>query len=175
MLTDNIALAFVIIFALRIADVSLGTLRTVYIMQGRKLLASVIGFVEVLIWIFAISQVIGAINDWVLMVAYAGGFAAGTWVGLWLESRFAIGFAQVRIISRDKGEEIAEHLWQEDFGATVVKGHGRAGQIDLVFSIMPRRLLSRCLEIANAIDGHSFTSVTDSRYLFRGYVGHRRK
>jgi len=171
MLPDNLFLAFVMVFGLRVTDVSLGTLRTVYILQGRRIRASVIGFFEVLIWIFVISQVVAAISSWVLMIAYAGGFATGTWVGLWLEKRFAIGYSQLRIISRDHGEDIAEALWAENFGATVVQGHGRDGEIALIFSILPRRFINRCVTIASEIDDDCFVSVSDSRYLFRGYLG----
>lgn len=171
MLPDNLILAFIAVFGLRVVDVSLATLRTVYILQGRRIRASVIGFFEVLIWIFVISQVVAAISSWILMVAYAGGFATGTYVGLWLESRFAIGYSQLRIISRDHGEEIATALWAENFGATVVRGHGRYGAIDLIFSILPRRFITRCVALASEIDDDCFVSVSDSRYLFRGYLG----
>jgi len=171
MLPDNTFLAFVLVFLLRVTDVSLGTMRTVYILQGRRLRAAIIGFFEVLIWIFVVSQVVSAISDWILMVGYAGGFATGTWTGLWLENRFAIGFAQLRIISRNQGEQIASALWEEKFGASIVHGHGRDGEIDLIFSIVPRRYINRCVEIANAIDRECFVSISDSRYLFRGYMG----
>ena len=175
MLPDNIVLGCLVVFALRVADVSLGTLRTVYILQGRRLLAACIGFFEVLIWIFVVSSVVGAITDWVLMVAYALGFATGTWVGLSLERRFAIGFTQLRVISDDNGENIAQALWEEDFGATVVKGHGKNGAVDLVFSIVPRRWLKRCVYLATQADSDCFISVSDSRYLFRGYMGQGKK
>jgi uncharacterized protein YebE (UPF0316 family) len=171
MLPENIYLAFILVFLLRVTDVSLGTLRTVYILQGRRLRAAAIGFFEVLIWIFVVSQVVASISNWVLMVGYAGGFATGTWTGLWLENRFALGFAQLRIISRDLGERIASGLWDENFGATVVHGHGRDGEIDLLFSIVPRRYINKCVEIASGIDAECFVSISDSRYLFRGYMG----
>jgi uncharacterized protein YebE (UPF0316 family) len=171
MLPDNAFLAFVLVFLLRVTDVSLGTMRTVYILQGRRLRAAIIGFFEVLIWIFVVSQVVAAISDWILMIGYAGGFATGTWTGLWLENRFAIGFAQLRIISRHRGEEIAARLWEENFGASIVHGHGRDGEIDLIFSIVQRRNVHKCVEIANTIDKDCFVSISDSRYLFRGYMG----
>ncbi len=177
MLPENVYLAFLLIFALRVCDVSLGTLRTVYTLQGRKYRAAGIGFIEVIIFIFAISQVIRNLQNPVLMVAYAGGFATGTFVGLWLEEKLALGNAQLRIISRDKGEEIAEELWMRDFGATVVPGYGREGTVSLIFSIIPRKSIEECVRIASSRDPKSFVSVSDSRYLFRGYVGHhgRRK
>jgi uncharacterized protein YebE (UPF0316 family) len=176
MLPQNLFLACLVVFALRIADVSLGTLRTVFIMQGRRWRATFTGFVEVTIWIFVVSQIVAAISDWVLMLAYAAGFAAGTWVGLWLEQHFAMGFVQLRIISRDRGRTIAENLWARSFGATIVEGHGREGLVSLIFSIVPRRHLSESMEIATQTDPQSFIAISDSRSLLRGYHGqHLRK
>jgi uncharacterized protein YebE (UPF0316 family) len=176
MLPQNLVLACLAVFALRVVDVSLGTLRTVFIMQGRRWRATFTGFVEVTIWIFVVSQVVAAISNWVLMLAYAAGFAAGTWVGLWLEQRFAMGFVQLRIISRDQGEAIARKLWAGAFGATVVDGRGRDGRVNLIFSIVPRRYLNECMEIASRTDPHSFVAISDSRSLVRGYHGqHLRK
>lgn len=168
---DNVLLGFALIFALRVADVTMGTMRTVYIMQGRRWLATGIGFVEVTIFIFAISQVVRHLDSPVLMIAYSGGFAAGTFLGLVLEERFAIGQSQVRVISQGQGESIAQALWARDYGATVVPGHGRQGPADLIFSIVPRRCVEEVMSIASATDGHCMISVSDSRYLSRGYLG----
>jgi uncharacterized protein YebE (UPF0316 family) len=103
LLPDNIWLGAVIIGLLRIGDVSLFTLRTVMILQGRRALATTIGFVESLIFIFAISQVISGVTSWQHMIGYAGGFAAGTYIGLMLEQLFAIGHLQLRVISKGNG------------------------------------------------------------------------
>jgi len=175
MLTDNLLIAFIVIFILRVADVSLGTLRMIYTVHGRKLLATGIGFVEVTIFIYAISQVVASLKDPVLMLAYSGGFATGTFIGLSLEERFAMGYVQLRIISRERGEEIAKNLWENDLGATVVPGHGRDGLINLVFSVVRRRFIPLCLSIASRTDPASFVSVSDSRQFFRGHMGHPEK
>lgn len=175
MLPDNIIWAFSLIFFLRLCDVSMGTIRTIYTLQGRKLLSTGISFIEVTIFIFAISQVIGNIDNPVLMIAYSSGFAAGTYIGLLLEEKFAIGFAQLRIISRDKGEAIARLLWARDFGATVLRGHGKEGEVDLLFSIVPRKNLKECVNIASGVDDQSFVSIADSRYVYRGHIGHHGK
>jgi uncharacterized protein YebE (UPF0316 family) len=173
MLPENVFLAFLLIFILRIIDVGLGTIRTVFILQGRKEVAALIGFVEVTVFIFAISQAIAGIgHSWVLMLAYSGGFASGTYLGLLIEAKFAMGFAQVRIISQSRGEDIIQALWEANHGATLVEGNGRQGPVDMVFSIVPRRAIQHCVTLASAIDPDCFVSVSDSRYLFRGYMGH---
>jgi uncharacterized protein YebE (UPF0316 family) len=175
MLPENIFLAFALIFGLRVCDVSMGTIRTIYTLQGRKLLATGIGFIEVMIFIYAISQVMKNIDNPILMVAYAGGFATGTYVGLLLEEKFAIGYTQLRIISRDKGEEIARGMWARDFGATVLRGHGKEGEVDMLFSIVPRKNLKECVNIASKVDEQSFVSIADSRYFYRGHIGQHGK
>ena len=173
MLPQNIALAFLLIFVLRIVDVGLGTIRTVFILQGRKELAALIGFVEVTVFIFAISQaIVGIGHNWVLMLAYSGGFAAGTYIGLLLEGKFAMGFSQLRVISRGQGEPIIQALWAAGHGATLVEGNGRRGPVDLVFSIVPRKDIQECTRIATEIDPDCFVAVSDSRSLARGYIGH---
>jgi len=177
MLPENVFLAFILIFFLRVCDVSLGTLRTVYTLQGRRLRATGIGFIEVTIFIFAISQVIRNLENPILMIAYSGGFATGTYLGLWLEEKFALGNAQVRVISKDKGKEIAEAVWARKFGATIVPGVGKDGPVDLIFSILPRKSIPDYVQVATNIDDRCFISIADSRYVFRGYVEHhgRRK
>ncbi len=171
MLPDNVILGFIVIFLLRVADVSLGTIRVVYILQGRRLLAAAIGFIEVTIFIYAITQVVSKLHNPVLMLAYSGGFALGTYLGLLLEERFAIGQSQLRVISQGQGDEVARALWNKDFGATVVPGHGRRGPVELVFSVVPRRNIAEVVKIASEVDADSLVSVSDSRYLFRGYLG----
>jgi uncharacterized protein YebE (UPF0316 family) len=172
MLPDNIFLASLIIFSLRVLDVGLGTIRTVFILQGRKVIAASIGFFEVMIFIFAISQVITGIGqNWVYMVAYAAGFSSGTFLGLWLEGKFAMGYTQLRVISRGQGESIIQALWHENVGATLVEGNGRRGPVDMVFSIVPRKDIKRLVSLATQIDDDCFISLSDSRYMFRGYVG----
>ena len=178
MFTENLAVAFLVIFALKVFEVALGTMRMIYVLHGQKALASLIGFVEVSIFIFAVSQVIASIThaNWYLAFAYSGGFALGTYVGLHLEERFAIGFTQLRIISPGKGEQIAHALWERDFGGTVVQAHGRRGPVQLVFSVVPRHALSEVMELSREIDEHSFISISDNRRIVRGHIGrHVRK
>lgn len=177
MLPDNLILGFLIIFGLRVVDVSLGTIRTVYILQGRKYLASSIAFIEVTIFIYAISGVVQKIggDNWILMFAYSGGFSVGTLVGVWLEEMFAMGYNQIRVITKTHGDEIAAAIRERNFGATVVGGRGKDGPVDMIFSIVPRKHYHLILDLATNIDPHSFVSVSDSRYLFRGYTGLKQK
>jgi uncharacterized protein YebE (UPF0316 family) len=82
-----------VIFLLRIVDVSLATVRMLLSVRGQKLLVPLIGFFEVLIWLFAAGNAIRHLSSPYHVIGYAGGFAAGTAVGLWVEEKLAFGLA----------------------------------------------------------------------------------
>src|SRR5665648_86798 len=88
-----------LIFIARIMDVSLGTIRIIFVIRGQKLLATLLGFFEIMIWLLAIGQIFQNLTDITYYIAYAGGFAAGNYVGIYLESKLALGTLAVRIIT----------------------------------------------------------------------------
>jgi len=142
-----------LIFWLRVVDVSMGTLRTLAIVEERTLFSVVLGFWEVLIWLLAVAQVIGRINDsLVLAVAYAAGFAAGNAAGIWLEKRLAHGSVVLRIVSTRAGRRIAEALRKRGQTLTTFTGDGRDGPVTLVYATCTRRRLSALLVEALTID-----------------------
>lgn len=143
----------VVIFILRICDVTLGTVRTVSIVKGYLTLAVVLGFFEVMIWILAVSQVIWRINESIfLALAFAGGFAAGNAVGILVERRLAMGTSVVRILSSNHGAEIAEAVRDEGHDVVVFDGVGADGPVTLVYAVAPRRIAPRMLQRARSID-----------------------
>ncbi len=155
--TLPIWLVAVLIFLLRIVDVSLGTVRMLTVVAGRMGVSVMLGFIEILVWIFAISQVItqAGKNPW-LMLAYAGGFAAGNATGIWVEGRLAMGRRVLRIISPHKGQEIAEALRNEGQAVTTFLGEGRDGHRTLLYLLTERRDLERWIDIAQGLDPHLF-------------------
>jgi uncharacterized protein YebE (UPF0316 family) len=151
--TIPVWLLCVLIFVLRIADVTLGTVRTVSIVKGYISLAVVLGFFEVMIWILAVSQVISRIHESIfLALAFAGGFAAGNAVGILLERRLAMGTSVVRIISTTHGPEIAAAIREHGLEATVFDGEGGDGPVTLVYAVAPRRRTQQMLRWARNID-----------------------
>ncbi len=142
-----------IIFMLRVIDVTLGTLRTVAIVKGHVAPAVALGFFELIIWVAAISQVISRLHEsWWLALAYAGGFAAGNGVGLMAEQALARGAAVVRILSQNSGSEIAESLRGEGHTVTTFLGEGGEGPVTLVYAMAPRRSTRRMIVAARTID-----------------------
>jgi uncharacterized protein YebE (UPF0316 family) len=138
--STSTALAALTIFGLRIADVSLGTLRTISLVQGRTLIAMTLGFFEVLIWIFVIAEVMTAVKDSpVLLVAYAAGFAAGNGVGILIDRRIAMGTEVLRILTSRAGTDIADRIRGDGQPVTVFHGEGRDGPVTLLYIICRRK------------------------------------
>ena len=150
-----------IIFA-RIADVSLGTIRTVNVIQGRRGIAWVLGLVEMLIWVFAVSTVIENLQDPLYAVSYAFGFATGNLVGMALESWIAMGNQVVQVFTRE-GVKIVTQLRAEGFRVTSFTGEGRDGPIDMLFIEIPRKKTRDITLFVRKIDAHAFYTIADVR------------
>ncbi len=148
------------IFALRIVDVSLGTIRTILVVQGRLAASVLIGFVEVLLWVTAVSQVIANIKESPLLaVAFAGGFATGNAAGILLERRLAIGTCVLRIISNGQGEKVAGAFRNAGRDVTSFDGWDEGGQRKLLYTTCPRREAKHLVDLAKVIDPHLFYMV----------------
>ncbi|KPK82600.1 MAG: hypothetical protein AMS25_01740 [Gemmatimonas sp. SM23_52] len=164
-----------LIFLLRICDVSIATLRLLNAVRGRKLVAAALGFVEILIWIVVVGTVVRNLNSLMLVISYAAGFAAGTYVGMTIEEKLALGLAEVRVISRAVGVEIAEALRGMGFGATEIVGQGREGRVEIVTTIVPRRALQEVYREIERWDPQAFVSVDEPRSIQRGWLLSRRR
>ncbi len=145
-----------IIFVLRIIDVSLGTMRTIMVVNGRLRLSVVLGFFEILVWMTAVSQVILRIREHPLLVlAYAAGFAAGNAVGILLERKLAVGRCVVRIISKE-GKAISEILSSLGHVLGVFQSELNGTSSRLVFVTMARRNLKEAVCKAKELDPDIF-------------------
>jgi len=108
----------IMIFCARICDVSLGTIRVIFISKGIKYLAPIIGFFEVIIWLLAIGQVMNNLTNGVAYIAYGAGFASGTFIGMIIEEKISLGLTSVRIITREDPAELMKYLRSHDYGVT---------------------------------------------------------
>jgi uncharacterized protein YebE (UPF0316 family) len=163
-----------IIFAFRIGDVSLGTLRTLFTVQGKKTLAPIVGLFESLIWVFAIREVFAHLDNPWNVAGYAGGFATGTYIGILLEQKLAIGFHQIYIISRHYSDEIADALRKNLFGVTIIPGEGGSGGMAIITSMIKRSRLREFQKIVDGIDKTTFISIQNAM-LYRGFLPGVRK
>jgi len=157
-----------LIFMARVADVSVGTLRIAFIARGRRIIAPVLGFLEVLIWLLAIKQVLDNMTHIVTYLAYAGGFATGNFVGMWLEDRLAIGHQVLRIItSKDAGNLIA-HLKEKGFGVTSLNAEGMIGPVKIIFIILKRKDIPDIEQAIKNFNPKAFYSLEDVRLAREG-------
>jgi uncharacterized protein YebE (UPF0316 family) len=161
-------LAGLAIFALRIVDISLYTTRLMMVFQGRKLLAWVFGFLQALLFITVISSVIGS-SEWNLIIGYAAGFATGLIVGMTIESRLALGYTRLRIISPNLGAKIAQTLRERGYGLTEIPAQGKGGTVTLINCYVPRRKTDRVVDIVVQCDAQAFVTVESVRSVQRGF------
>lgn len=141
-----------VIFGLRVVDVSLGTVRTLSVVQGWVPLAMALGFTEILVWVTAISHVITNISQHpYLPFAYAGGFAVGNAVGITLERRLALGNVAVRLIT-EYGEQVTKALGDLSHVVTSINGTGSHGPVQLLYITCQRRNLAKLIATARNID-----------------------
>ena len=145
-----------IIFSLRLADQSLGTMRALLVSKNKPIYAALIGLVESAIWIVAISQVIKDIDDTVLIVAYAAGFAAGTILGSYIERIVGVGNIVVRVFSPANSPSVAEALRENGHGVTVIDGEGKDGSVKIYLCVIPRRKLKSVLNMIEEINPNAY-------------------
>lgn len=164
-----------VIFCLRIVDVSLATLRMLLAVRGIKMVAPFIGFFEVLVWILAVGTAIRHLDSPLHLIGYAGGFATGTLVGLMIEERMALGMANIRVVSRFGGVELAEALRERGFGVTEFAGQGREGHVEVLDAVLRRRDLPTALSEIDFWDPDAFVTVQEPRAIHRGWLMQKRR
>ena len=160
----------ILIFLARICDVTLGTIRVIFISKGIKYLAPAIGFFEVIIWLLAIGQVMNNLTNVVSYIAYGAGFAAGTYVGMFIEEKISIGLVIVRVITRHDATPLIECLRQKNYGVTAIDGEGATGPVKLIFTVVQRQDLSRVIAIIKKFNPKAFYSVEEVRSVAEGVI-----
>ena len=157
-----------IIFIGRICDVTLGTLRIIFVSKGEKKKAPVVGFFEVFIWVIVISQIFSNANDIVAYLSYAGGYAAGNFVGIMVENKIAIGFLLFRIYTKKDGAELTRLLNDNGFGSTCLKGEGAISEVSVIETVVSRKSEKKVVRLVNLFDPDAFYLVEDVRSKQRG-------
>lgn len=149
----------ILIFLARICDVSMGTVRMLFVIGGARKLAALLGFFEVMIWVLAVGGVIKYLTNPFALLAYAAGFATGTLVGMAIEDRLALGYRVVRVISSDKNVDVCTVLRDHDFRVTRIDGQGRSGPVEIAFAVIRRRSLPQLLSVLEQYAPEAFVSV----------------
>jgi len=152
----------------RVIDVSLGTMRIIFVSKGNRVIAPILGFFEVFIWIIAMGQIMSNLNNFACYFGYATGFALGNYVGLRLEEHLAMGNLLIRIISQKDGNVLIKNLSDNGYGATLLEGEGSLGKVELIYTIVKRVNLSKVIEIINDFNPKAFYSIEDVRKVSSG-------
>lgn len=157
-----------LIFCARLFDVSMGTTRIILIGRGRKYIAAMIGFFEVLIWLLAVAQVMRNLTNAMTYIAYGAGFATGTIIGVTLEEKLAVGKIMLRVISNNPTQALAQALQQQGFGFVQIQGQGVDGAVHILESIINRQALPAVREIVERLHPGAFFWIEDIRSARRG-------
>jgi uncharacterized protein YebE (UPF0316 family) len=151
----------ILVFFARVTDVSLGTLRIIFISRGKRNLAPLLGFVEVFIWITIVSQIVSHAHNILAYLAYAAGFATGAYVGMYIESRLAMGTQVILAIVQENVTTLIANLHSAGYGVTCVDGVGANGPVKLIYALVPRRNLENVLSIIHQTHPRAFLSIQD--------------
>ena len=163
-----------LIFIARVLDVTLGTIRIVFISKGFKYLAPAVGFFEVMIWLLAIGQIFQNLTNIGYYIAYAGGFAMGTFVGIFIEDKLSIGTEIVRIITRKEAPKLIGVLKSKGYGVTSVDAEGAYGQVNIIYTIVDRRDIQNVFGIIKKYNPYAFYTIEDIRFVSKRIFPHRK-
>src|SRR3954464_15781357 len=162
-----------LIFCLRIVDVSCDTMRVIFAIRGKRVIAAMLGFVQALVWIYAVGNAVKHLDSFWHVFGYASGYAMGTFVGVTIERAIAYGVATVRVVSKHAGVEIAEALREHGYGVTEFQGFGRDGAVEIINSVVHRRHLDEMLAVIEKWDREAFVTVEEPKVLRGGSLAVR--
>jgi uncharacterized protein YebE (UPF0316 family) len=157
-----------LIFLARIIDVSMGTIRVIFVSRGFKYLAPIVGFFEILIWLLAIGQIMKNLSNPMCYLAYAGGFAMGNFVGIHIAEKLSLGVVMIRVVTNQDATPLVDCLKAEEYGVTSVDGHGTSGQVKVIFTIVQRRDVRSVVELIKKFNPQAFYSIEEVRVVEKG-------
>lgn len=166
----NQVLGYLLIFIARISDVSLATMRTLMVVQGRRRQAAIIGFFEVIIYVTALGKVVSGLNDIGNLLAYALGFACGNYIGIFVEEKIALGNLTAQVILKgSENQELINILREKGFGVTVLQGYGKEGSREVLNITLNRKDLDVLRNILEENDSSAFITVNTTKPISGGY------
>ncbi len=169
LLSPSAWLGALVIFALRVSDMSLDTLRMLFVVRGRKGIAWALGFCQSVIYIIAITNVLSHLSNPLNILGYAAGFATGNVVGMLIEERLAIGHIHLQIVSPRRGVVLAQTLREAGFGVTEIPARGRDGMVHMLSVSVLRKDVARAEQVVHETDPECFVTSEDVRPLRHGF------
>ncbi len=160
-ITPDVIIGGMVIFLLRVIDMTLDTLRLLFVVRGRRLIVWILGVITNTIYIVAISNVLTGKNHPFTILCYAVGYATGNILGMRLEERLAIGYKGIDVISKTNGDEIAAKLREMGYGVTELTGQGKDGTVKIIRTNVKRKHTKDVQSIIENIDPEAFITVDD--------------
>jgi uncharacterized protein YebE (UPF0316 family) len=157
-----------LVFFARVTDVTLGTLRIIFTSRGKRHVAPLLGFVEVFIWVSVISEITKGAHNVVAYLAYASGFATGTYIGMFIEEKLAMGMLMIRAIIPEHVKDLAAKLHEKGYGFTSVNAHGSQGIVNLIYTVVMRKNLPEVANIIQQAYPNAFFTVEELRSVEHG-------
>jgi uncharacterized protein YebE (UPF0316 family) len=167
--TPSAWLNALIIFGLRITDMSIDTLRVLFVVRGQKAVSWLLGFCQSAVFVIAITRVLADLNNPLVVLGYAAGFATGNVIGILAEERLAIGHIQLQIVSRRRGAAVARALRKSGYGVTEISARGRDGTVRLLTASVHRKDAALARQIVHDVDEAAFITSEDVRPVRRGF------
>ena len=164
---------YAVIFFAKIVEVSISTIRLVYINKGEKIIGAILGFIEILIWLIVVSSVLTNISDDpIKILMYAAGFSLGNYIGVTIESKIAVGMSSIQVVVNESdGEILADLLREQGFGVTIIEGKGKNdSKKSLLFVQLKRKRISEAIKIVKSFCDTAFITVNDVKSSVGGFV-----
>lgn len=160
------------VFFARILDVSLGTVRTIITVKGNRLTASLVGFIEVLIWFVIVKEVLNTPeNSLWLGISYALGFATGTYLGAFISEKYIAGNFGVQVITSNNSMKLINKLREEGYGVSVIDVKGKSeGDKHLLFIEINKNVFNHLQSIVKEVDPKAFMVVNETKFVQNGYI-----
>jgi len=157
-----------LIFLARVVDVSLDTIRIILVSRGYRYVAPFVGFFEILIWLIAITQIMQNLKHPLCYVAYAGGFAMGTYVGMCIAHKLSLGVVLVRIVTKNDASTLIESLKSAQYGVTTLEAQGMKGNVHVIFTVVPRHDVDQTIKLIKQFNPRAFFSIEEINFVNAG-------
>lgn len=167
--STNIWLIALLIFIMRVLNMTLDTLRMMVVMRGMKTLTFILGFFQTAVFVLALGSVINDLNNPLNTIAYSLGFATGNVVGMMIEKRLALGSVNITIMSPTNGQQIAETLRGKGHAVTEIPARGKDGSVEVLECSVQRKFAKEVQDIALDADPDAFITSRDIQRIWRGY------
>ncbi len=161
------------IFFARIIDVSLGSIRTILMVKGQAKRASIIAFFEVFIWFIIAKEALNTeIKSLLIPVFYAGGYATGTLLGIFISDRFVNGIVGLQVIIDKNLDKILKELRDNGFGISIIdlKNAYEGKKKKMLIMQLNQKSLNQAIKIIKKHDANAFMIINETKYVQNGLI-----